>query len=175
MQLIFRLPILLLEALMRQGAEVLSGIVALLRGGGEEAPAPPAARTPSGPPQAERAPRFTANGPPPPTAEEALARRFEREAAAPPPPAPAEGAAGRLRPVAEEPHVDREPEIVESFGDPDEVGATLTVDEPWEGYATQSASAIVSRLRGADEATKGVVRLYEQMHKKRATVLKATT
>ena len=49
----------------------------------------------------------------------------------------------------------------------------LDVMAPWKGYEVQSAADIVARVRGADEATKAVVLLYEQGHKGRATVLKA--
>lgn len=176
MNLVFRLPILLLEALVRRSAEVLGGIVAVLRGSGDEGAGPggPAvAERPAGPPTTAPPPRRTAEGaggPPPPTAEEALERRFEREAAAAatePPGEPDRFGAPR--------HVSRDAEVVESFGDPDDVGAAIEVDEPWPGYAGEPANAIVTRLRNADEATRAVVRLYEQRHKKRATVLRATT
>jgi hypothetical protein len=132
------------------------------------APRAPASTTPP-PPRAPRAPasaRAAAPEPPTPTAEEAIERRFAREAAAPPAP---------LRAVGDDDgHVDVEVEVVESFGPADDVGSALTVDEPWSGYDGQPASAIASRVRGADSATKAVVRLYEQQHKKRATVLRAT-
>jgi hypothetical protein len=52
--------------------------------------------------------------------------------------------------------------------------AAVHVDAPWEGYDTMKAAEIVRRLRSSDEATKGVVRLYEQAHKKRKSVLDAT-
>ena len=190
MALLFRLPLLLIEALLRR----------LFRGGDEPffvpEPAPgdmpgagavftapaatdaaaataatpgaPASTTPP-PPRAPRAPASApapAPEPPTPTAEEAIERRFAREAAAPPAP---------LRAVGDDDgHVDVEVEVVESFGPADDVGSALTVDEPWSGYDGQPASAIASRVRGADSATKAVVRLYEQQHKKRATVLRAT-
>jgi hypothetical protein len=71
-------------------------------------------------------------------------------------------------------HLEEEAELVESFGPARDVGATITVDEPWDGYAGQPAAAIVERLRDADLATKGVVALYERTHKNRVTVLSAT-
>jgi hypothetical protein len=37
-----------------------------------------------------------------------------------------------------------------------------------------TASEVVERLVGADEATLGVVRLYEAAHRNRVTVLRAT-
>ena len=52
--------------------------------------------------------------------------------------------------------------------------ATLRVDEPWDGYGTMKAAAIVTRVRSSDDATKAVVRLYEQTHKKRKSILDAT-
>jgi hypothetical protein len=75
---------------------------------------------------------------------------------------------------AEPTHVDREATVVESLGPAEEPHATLQVDAPWDDYDDQAASAIVSRLREADEATKAVVRLYEQQRKNRRTVLRAT-
>lgn len=173
MNLVFRLPILLLEALLRRSAEVLGGIVAVLRGSGDEGAGPggPAvAERPAGPPTTAPPRRRTAEGPPPPTAEEALERRFEREAAAAATEPPVEAERfGAPR------HVSRDAAVVESFGDPDDVGAAIEVDEPWPGYAGESANAIVTRLRNTDEATRAVVRLYEQRHKNRATVLRATS
>ena len=52
--------------------------------------------------------------------------------------------------------------------------ATMHVDEPWDGYATMKAGDIVTRLKSSDGATKAVVRLYEQTHKKRKSILAAT-
>jgi hypothetical protein len=205
MALLFRLPLLLIEALLRR----------LFRGGDEPFFVPEAApadtpdagaaftapaatdaaaataATPGVPastmPPPPRAPRAPASAPPPtpepptPTAEEAIERRNAREAAAPPPPPPppapsrAKAPPAPLRAVGDDDgHVDVEVEVVESFGPASDVGSALTVDEPWSGYDGQPASAIASRVRSADTATKAVVRLYEQQHKKRATVLRAT-
>lgn len=47
------------------------------------------------------------------------------------------------------------------------------VKPPWEGYDSDSATEIVRRVRGADDATKAVVLLYEGHHKGRRTVLDA--
>lgn len=184
MLLLFRLPFLVLEAVVRQGARGLAAVAGLVRGGAEEEPWPPA-ETPMRPAPAEEATvvgaeeRFGAavaeeeleEEEAHPTAEEALRRRREREAverAAPPvtePPASA--------PLGAEAHVDSEPSLVESFGPPDDVAGPLTVDEPWEGYDGMPASAVVARMRGADEATRAVVGLYERTHKKRQTILRA--
>ncbi|HEY4098513.1 MAG TPA: hypothetical protein VGM33_23520 [Baekduia sp.] len=164
MGLLFRLPFLLLELLVRR----------LLRRDHDDevfaaapAPAPTPERT--APPAAP-----SHDGPPPPTAEEALARSAARQAGrTPPPPAPP---APNLRAVGDDGHVDTEATLVESFGSPDDLGtsAGFTVDEPWDGYDGMPATAVVRRVRGSDEATKAVVRLYEQQHKARATVLRAT-
>jgi hypothetical protein len=176
MSLLFRLPLLLFELLMRRlfGREE------------QERFAPTAAPAPARAPEPERpaTPAFTApspsdNGappPPPPTADEAIERRVAREAAQD---AVAAGPDATqptpLRPIGDAGHVDEDVELVESFGPADDVGATLSVDEPWEGYAQQPATAIVARLRGADPATKAVVALYERGHKNRATVVRAAT
>jgi hypothetical protein len=184
MQLLFRLPFALLEMALRRGLGAFLEFAGLVRGDDAGAddlvvptPAPPpryeAPTAPAAP--APAAPTAQA-APPPPTAEEAIDRRVAREAAAGngrPAPEPA-SASSRPRPLRETPHVDREAEVVESFGPAEDVVATIDVDEPWDGYDGMPAGAIVTRLRGADPATKGVVRLYEQQHKKRATVLRAT-
>jgi hypothetical protein len=199
MVLLFRLPLLLLELLLRR----------VLRHGNDHhddgatfmpADAPPAAPAPPRPaPPSGRGP---AAGPPPPTAAEAIARRVAREAAAtppPPPPAPAPdpepqaappaaraarraprprrpvaAAAPDLRAVSDNGHVETESTLVESFGAPGDVGSAITVDAPWDDYDGMAAAAVIARVRGSDEATKAVVRMYEQQHKQRATVLRAT-
>jgi hypothetical protein len=69
-----------------------------------------------------------------------------------------------------------EEEIVAEFAEPgaeDGAGAQLQVEEPWEGYALMNAGAVISRLEQADPAQLALVELYEQMHKKRQTVLSA--
>jgi hypothetical protein len=63
--------------------------------------------------------------------------------------------------------------VVHSFGDPDEPAGPLVVNEPWPGYAQMKVADVVDRLQGADEATRAVVLLYEQGHKKRKRVLEA--
>jgi hypothetical protein len=164
MLLLFRLPFLLLEMLLRR-----------LFGRAEQerfAPAPAPERT-AGPAATDTPSSPSASGAPPPTADEAIERRVAREAAEAAasdltPPTP-------LRPIGDAGHLDEDADaLVESFGPADDVGATITVEEPWHGYAQQSATAIVARLRGADPATKAVVALYERGHKRRATVLRAT-
>lgn len=71
-------------------------------------------------------------------------------------------------------HVDSEPELSYASGPADDVGAEVHVDAPWEGYDRMRAADIVTRLKGADEATRAVVRLYEQHGKARSSVLAAT-
>jgi hypothetical protein len=174
MQLLFRLPFVLLEMALRRGLRSLLALAGRAQDD-EFDPGDVVAPAPAAPPEPQSTPRAPA-APPPPTAEEAIARRVAREAesangasSSAPPPAPS-----RPRPIRTAPHVDREAEVVESVGPADDVVATIDVDEPWDGYDGMAASAVVARLRGADPATKGVVRLYEQRHKRRATVLRAT-
>jgi hypothetical protein len=170
MALLFRLPLMLLELLLRRlfdrGDDVTASVVT------PEAAA--AAATPAPMPTPTRAPAFTGgtsvNGAPPPTADEAIERRVAREAAEAVVPEPEPTP---LRPIAAEDHVDREAEVVESFGPADDVGGTIVVEVPWPGYDRDTASAITQRLRSADAATKAVVTLYERGHKNRATVLRA--
>lgn len=176
MGLFFRLPFLLLQALWRHFARSDHD-----HEDARFAPPAPAAATEhettpgAGATFTATAASASANGAPPPTAEEAIERRFAREAADV---ARAGGGSDdALRPIGDAGHVDREAELVDSFGpagDVGDVGGTLTVDEPWDGYAGQHAAAVVERLRGADPATKAVVALYERAHKNRATVLRAT-
>lgn len=190
MLLFFRLPFVLLELLVRQGLRGLGTVIGLVRGheagdgSAAAGPAPGFARPAEEPAEAETGFGGDAGfgtgveeppAPPPPTAEEAIRRRRDREAVervAPPvsepePPAP-------LHVAGEGGHVDSEPTLVESFGPSEEVAGTIEVDEPWEGYDGMPATAVVARLRGTDDATKAVVRLYEQAHKQRQTILRAT-
>jgi hypothetical protein len=159
MLLVFRLPFLLLELLLRR-----------LLGREQQRFAPTA--TPERTSAPATAPPRGADGAPPPTADEAIERRVAREAAEAAvsdmtPPTP-------LRPIGDAGHLDNGADpLVESFGPADDVGATITVEEPWDGYAQQPATAIIARLRGADPATKAVVALYERGHKRRATVMRA--
>jgi hypothetical protein len=191
MALLFRLPLMLLELLLRRlfhrGDDDVTAAVFTpdaARGAGAPTWAPtPETPEPEPEPEPETEPGpgggaftgATTNGAPPPTADEAIARRREREAAeaAAPDPEPLTP----LRPIGQDDHVDREATVVESFGpaeDVGDVGGTITVDAPWAGYDDDNATAIVTRLRGADAATKAVVALYERQHKNRATVLRAT-
>jgi hypothetical protein len=71
-------------------------------------------------------------------------------------------------------HVDAEPTLAYEAGPAAEVGAEVHVDAPWDGYDRMRAADIVDRLRVADDATRAVVRLYEQHGKARSSVLAAT-
>jgi hypothetical protein len=165
---------LLLRRLFRRGDDAVAVVVTPEAGRPAATPAPSAAPTPStAPPTTPPATTFTGartNGAPPPTADEAIERRIEREEAGEP------GSSTPLRPVGDAGHVDREAEVVESFGPAEDVGdlgGTITVDAPWPDYDEHSAADIVQRLRSADTATKAVVALYERQHKNRATILRA--
>jgi hypothetical protein len=71
-------------------------------------------------------------------------------------------------------HVDSEPALAYEAGPAGDVGAVVHVDAPWEGYDRMRAADIVARLRSANDATRAVVRLYEQQGKARSSVLAAT-
>lgn len=72
--------------------------------------------------------------------------------------------------------IEDEEEVVAEFADPgaeDGAGAQLEVDQPWEGYAKMNANTIIGRIDQASAAELALLELYEQMHKKRQTVLSA--
>lgn len=123
--------------------------------------APIPARRPGAPPAPPRAPTAETTAPP----------------ARPAPPAPATEPAAAPGDVIEEltalKTVDDTPELVETEGG-GRPGAELHVDPPWDGYERMAAADIVDRLVVADAAEKAVVRLYEQQHKRRKSVLAAT-
>jgi len=156
MGLIFRLPLLLVEMLLRAGVDHLAALVSRLLSPRRDEQAVPDAGLPGD------------DGRPGPTAEDALERRSERDAAAPVTPSPT-----APDPLHVHDHIDAETEVVASFGPAEDVGGTISVDPPWAGYDDEPAGAIVARLRDADPATKAVVALYERGHKARATVLRA--
>jgi hypothetical protein len=72
------------------------------------------------------------------------------------------------------PHIDADSTLAYEAGPAAEVGAEVHVDVPWDGYDRMRAADIVDRLRVADDATRAVVRLYEQQGKARSSVLAAT-
>jgi hypothetical protein len=80
----------------------------------------------------------------------------------PEPPAPVE-------PV----HVSEEPELVREVAEPgaeDGAGASVTVDEPWPGYARMTAKQVIERLADATAAELAAVQLYESINRDRQTV-----
>lgn len=110
------------------------------------------------------------------TATEApAAPAAEAEAPAAATEAPAAGSAPSA-PVPAEDHVSEEPVLVDEFADPgaeDGAGAEVSIDEPWPSYASMNAGDVVARLEQAQPAEVAVVRLYEQAHRRRKTVLAA--
>jgi hypothetical protein len=73
-------------------------------------------------------------------------------------------------------HVSEEPELVREVAEPgaeDGAGATITVAEPWNGYARMSAKDVIARARTGNPAELAAVRLYESRHRSRQTVLAA--
>lgn len=73
-------------------------------------------------------------------------------------------------------HVSEEPELVlESAerGAEEGAGASVTVLEPWEGFAGMNARTVISRLSQATAAELAAVQLYERAHRDRRTVLEA--
>ena len=171
MPMLLRLPLMLLELLLRGGASALKDLLRLLAGGaGDERPYVPspeaeaeAAAAASARREAERV-----------AAAEAAARR----------PAARPGAARQrtrptpIRPVEPTPepapaHVSEEAEQVASFGPSDDPGSTIEV----AGAVAPLRRAL--RRRGdqaralGDEATRAVVLLYERTHKARKSVIAA--
>jgi hypothetical protein len=77
-------------------------------------------------------------------------------------------------PSPEEPaHVSEEPELVQEVaerGAEDGAGATVTVDEPWPGYARMTAKQVIERLADATPAELAAVQLYESFNRDRQTV-----
>jgi hypothetical protein len=73
-------------------------------------------------------------------------------------------------------HVSEEPELVAETAEPgaeEGAGASVTVREPWEGYASMNARTVISRLAQATAAELAAVELYEGAHRARSTVLEA--
>ena len=166
MHTLLRLPLILLELALRQGAGAVKDILRLVAGGGEdESPSAPAERP--DPVRARRDAEAVA-------AQEARARRPEarprnaarRRPVTQPAPAPAPEA----EPSA---HVSAGAESVASFGPAGDPSADVDVQAPWDGYDAHPAAEVIKRVRAADEATRAVVLLYERGHKGRASVIRA--
>ena len=171
MPMLLRLPLMLLELLLRGGASALKDLLRLLTGGaGDERPYVPSAEADAEAAAAASARREAERL----AAAEAAARR----------PAARPGAARQrirptpIRPVEPEPepapaHVSEEAEQVASFGPSDDPGSTIQVQPPWPSYDEHSASEVIKRVRSGDEATRAVVLLYERTHKARRSVIAA--
>jgi hypothetical protein len=116
-------------------------------------------------PESEPSP-FTATPPPPPATA---------SSAAPATPPSTPPATTLPAPIIEEPaHVSEEPTLVEEFAEPgaeDGAGASVTIDEPWDGYSSMKAKQIRPRLEGATLAELAAVQLYEGAHRRRESVL----
>jgi hypothetical protein len=92
------------------------------------------------------------------------------------PPEPVDAPIDFDAPSAEElapDHVDADVTVAYEAGPADDVGPTVHVEAPWEGYDQMKAAEIVKRLRSANDATRAVARLYEQHGKARSSVLAA--
>jgi hypothetical protein len=105
---------------------------------------------------------------------------FRADAAPPvaPTPPPVDTAVPDADIVAEAPpaHVSREAELVEAFADPgaeEGAGATVRIEEPWDGYGRLTANEVIARLAAAGREELAAVALYEGAHRNRRTVLAA--
>jgi hypothetical protein len=103
--------------------------------------------------------------PPRPASEPPRSRPVRSRA---PFPAPAAEPAPEPEPI----HVSEEPVVVAGVGGAD-VGAQVSVAEPWEGYRQMKASDVIDRLTAASPAELAVVQLYESQGRARKTVLAA--
>ncbi|MBX5442580.1 MAG: hypothetical protein IRZ32_13775, partial [Solirubrobacteraceae bacterium] len=57
---------------------------------------------------------------------------------------------------------------------PGSPGPEIHVEAPWPGYDDMTVAEVRARLAGADPALRALVRLYEERHKNRKGVLRAT-
>ena len=183
MALIFRLPLMLLELLLRRlfrrDDDITASVVtpeaaraAATPGRCPRRPGPSPTPRPSR--VAARSPARRPNGAPPPTAEEAdrAPPRARGRRARPPPSRSRPRRCARV--TGDAGHVDREAEIVESFGPADDVGdvgGTITVDEPWDGLRDHAGQrdrgpAALGRRRRRRASSPST----SAAHKNRATV-----
>jgi hypothetical protein len=58
-------------------------------------------------------------------------------------------------------------------GAQDGAGASISVQEPWDGYGKLNARDVVARLAASSTAELAAVQLYESAHRKRQTVITA--
>jgi hypothetical protein len=172
MPMLLRLPLMLLELLLRGGASLLKDLLLrrLAGGSGDERPYVPS-------PEAEAEAAAAAS------ARREAERLAAAEAAARRPAARPGAARQRTRPTPIRPvepapapapaHVSEEAEQVASFGPSDDPGSTIEVQAPWPRYDEHSAAEVIKRVRSGDEATRAVVLLYERTHKARKSVIAA--
>lgn len=149
----------------------------------------PTPSTPSTPRPASSAPQSDVPAPDPRIARRASAERAPAAAPAPTNGAGAEELASRrleregtvapidLEATSQEPaHVSEQPVLVRESASPgaeDGAGASIHVQQPWEGYEHMNARAVIARLSGASAAELAAVQLYEGMHRRRQTVMAA--
>jgi hypothetical protein len=62
----------------------------------------------------------------------------------------------------------------EAQSSPDGPGPELRVEAPWPDYDAMNVGQVLDRLTGTDQTTRAMVRLYEETHKNRKGVLRAT-
>jgi hypothetical protein len=101
----------------------------------------------------------------------------------PPAPAPAPAPASAPAPTSPSPHASdlssadaariREAQREEESS-ADGPGPELRVEAPWPDYDRMNVAQVLERLTGADPTTRAMVRLYEETHKNRRGVLRAT-
>ncbi|HEY3188229.1 MAG TPA: ferritin-like domain-containing protein [Solirubrobacteraceae bacterium] len=160
---------------LRALVEPLADRVARERLGGARPQATPAPRPPeAAPSEDEPKPAGKHNGGPvhteaeTPYADRAARRREARREAGHTREGPTRAQAARLR---EEQREAETPVESEGAGAP---AAQVHIEAPWEGYDTLKAGEIVARLRDANDAVRAMVRLYEETHKNRKSILQAT-
>jgi hypothetical protein len=176
MNMLLRLPLLLLELALRGGAGAIRDILRLVSGrspddGYGPTPSAEAGAAAGARREAERVAADEAAARRPAARPSGARRRTPRPRPAPAP-APSPGRDAEL--LGDEPaHVSTDAAPVASFGPGDEPGATLVVEPPWPNYDAHPAAEIIRRVRAGDEATRAVVLLYERGHKARKSVIAA--
>ncbi len=133
------------------------------------AASPSRAPTQTPPKRAPSTPGVAPQSPPPPEAD--TSREPVDEA-----PEPVDETPEPVDETPEPAHVSEEPELVAEVSEPgaeDGAGATVTVDEPWDGYTRLNAQDVIDRLADAGTAELAAIQLYESTHKRRETVLTA--
>lgn len=147
-----------------------NGSASPARGPQPPTPQPPTPQAPAAEAARPEAPGAEAPRPEVPSAEAPLAsERLEQEGVV------ASVDLDAPAPAAPE-HVSSEPVLVREeseAGAEDGAGATISVQEPWPGYARMTARDIVARLSAGSSAELTAVALYENSHRKRQTILTA--